>query len=102
MGHPFSCLFSQLTILDLFGNQQIVHGFAATDQTCRSAFDQNLGGTRTRIVVRTERETIGSGVEDRHEIAWFQFGQFPVASEEISCLAHRTDYIDYLFSRSLA
>lgn len=55
--------------LEQFRREEIVQCLAAADEAGAIAFDQDLGGTDARVVVRAEAHAVGAGVEQGDEIA---------------------------------
>ena len=72
------------------GGEKVAHGFAAADEFGFGVVDEDFGGTGAGVVVGGQGHAVGSGVEQRDEVAGYDGGERAVAREEVSRLADGT------------
>ena len=78
----------------LFTPQQILHCFSSPDNFRGLSLDQNLGGSRSRVIVGGQRDPVGSGVQNRHQSPSSTDRQSAVAREKVAGLANRPNNVD--------
>ena len=76
-----------------FGGEEVADGFAAADEVCGGAVDEDFGWAGSSVVVGGLGHAVGSCVEEEYEIVGFDCREGSVPGEEVAGLADRTYYV---------
>lgn len=80
--------------LECLAAYEITVGLALSRNAIAGAFDENLDGPPTPVVIRRLHETVCSGRPQHQQVPRFDGLERQIAGEEVSGLANGSDHID--------